>query len=85
MSSYPSQNDGITNVGVDVRKGDNYLLLLGVLTGAATTEISVQVPQNLKIDLLLVLYRDSYLSMFNGALFTTANKRKHLKCSSNNE
>lgn len=35
----------MTHAVVNVRKGGAYLLLAGVQTGAATVEISVEVPQ----------------------------------------
>lgn len=75
--------------------GNTYSLLVEVQTGAATIEISVLVPQKLKIDLphdptilLLGIYpkdsiaysRDSRSFTFTAALLTIAGKQKQPRC-----
>lgn len=80
------REDKITRVGEDVEKRDPCALLAGMQTGAATTENSGEVPQNVKIELLhdpaispleiypkemkSVLQRDIHTPVFPAASFT---------------
>ena len=75
------------------------MLLVGMQTGAATLEDSMEVPQNLRIELpndpevtlvssypddtKILILRDTYTLMFIGALSTIAQLWKGPKLSSN--
>ena len=83
------------------RNGTPLALLVGMQTGAATLENSVEVPQKIKIDLLydpaiallgiyprdtgVLMHRGTCTPMFIAALSTIAKLWKEPKCSSTDE
>ena len=90
-----------TSVGKDVEKGELFALLVGMQTGAATVESSMEISQKLKMDLpfdpaipLLGMYpkepktliwKNISTPMFIAVLFTIAKIQKQPKCLSVDE
>ena len=82
-------------------RGNPHTLLVGMQTGAATVENSMEIPQKLKMELpsdsaipVLGIYpkksktliqKNICTLMFNVALFTMTNLWKHPKCPSTDE
>ena len=101
LSEWPSSINQETSAGEDVEKGNTLVLLVGMQTGAATVESSMEIPQKLKMDLsfdpvipLLGIYlkepktliqKNISTPMFIAALFTITKIWTQPKCPSVDE